>query len=232
MIHLSSLCEELVLWSSQEFGFIELPKEMSSGSSMMPQKRNPDLPELVRGKSGRTVGDLVAILTMLKSLPLAYNRDMQEDKETIFDAFDTVRDSLHALTSFLQAAKIDRVRMRKAAGVGLLTATDLADFLAQRGVPFRTAHGMVQKIAQISGGDERKFMHLADALIRQNLKDYRTSDLSFLSLEKSIARRSIEGGTSGSAVKAQMQKAKANLAKNVHSVDIMMKHISKEERLL
>ena len=193
MIHLSSLSEELVLWSSQEFGFIKLPKELSSGSSMMPQKRNPDLPELVRGKSGRAVGDLVAILTLLKSLPLAYNRDLQEDKETLFDAFDTVEESLHSLTSFLQAMKVDRVRMRKAAEAGLMTATDLADFLTQHGVPFRTAHGLVEKIAQESDGDERKFMHLADDIIRQNLKDYKTSDLSFLSIEKSVGRRTIEG---------------------------------------
>jgi argininosuccinate lyase len=232
MIHLSSLSEELVLWSSQEFGFIKLPKELSSGSSMMPQKRNPDLPELVRGKSGRTVGDLVAILTLLKSLPLAYNRDLQEDKEILFDAFDTVEESLHSLTSFLQAAKVDRVRMRKAAEAGLMTATDLADFLTQHGVPFRTAHGLVEKIAQESDGDERKFMHLADDMIRRNLKDYKTSDLSFLSIEKSVGRRTIEGGTSSSAVKIQMDKAAAALVKNIGSVNEKRKQIHMAEKLL
>ena len=232
MIHLSSLSEELVLWSSPEFAFIRLPKELSSGSSMMPQKRNPDLPELVRGKSGRTVGDLVAILTLLKSLPLAYNRDLQEDKETLFDAFDTVRDSLHALTSFLQAMQVDRVRMRKAAGAGLMTATDLADFLTQHGVPFRTAHGLVQRIAEKSGGDERKFMHMTDGVIRQNLKDYKTSDLGFLSLEKSVARRNVEGGTSSSSVKAQMQKAAAALVRNVHSANGIRRQAQKAEKLL
>ena len=119
MIHLSSLAEELVLWFSREFGFLKLPKNLSSGSSMMPQKRNPDIPELVRGKSGRAVGDLIAILTLLKSLPLAYNRDLQEDKESLFDAIDTAVASLHALTCFLTEAEFDSVRMRKAAGSDL-----------------------------------------------------------------------------------------------------------------
>lgn len=232
MIHLSSLSEELVLWSSQEFGFIKLPKELSSGSSMMPQKRNPDLPELVRGKSGRTVGDLVAILTLLKSLPLAYNRDLQEDKEAFFDAFDTVRGSLHALTSFLRAVEVDRVRMRKAAEAGLMTATDLADFLTNQGVPFRTAHGLVREIAEGCDGDERRFMQLAHNTIRQNLKDRKTADLSFLTPEQSVRRRDIEGGTSGRAVRGQIQKAVSAISGNVRSATAMMGQIQKERELL
>ena len=232
MIHLSSLSEELVLWSSQEFGFVKLPREMSSGSSMMPQKRNPDLPELIRGKSGRTLGDLVAILTLLKSLPLSYNRDIQEDKENAFDAFDTVKDSLHALTTFLQAVEFDGVRMRKAAGIGLMTATDLADFLTQHGVPFRTAHGLVQKISEESGGDEHKFIDLAGALIRKNLKDHKTSDLTFLTLEKSIGKRAVEGGTSSSAVMAQKRKAAETLTGNAQAMNIMRKHIQNEDEIL
>jgi len=232
MIHLSSLSEELVLWSSHEFGFVKLPKELSGGSSMMPQKRNPDLPELVRAKSGRTIGDLVAILTLLKSLPLAYNRDLQEDKETLFDALDTAKDSLHALTSFLQAVEIDRVRMRKAAEVGLMTATDLADFLTMHGVPFRTAHGQVQSIAEESDGDDVKFIHLADNIISRNLKDYETLDMSFLSVEKSVGRRDIEGGTSSKAVKTQMRKAASVLAKNVQTASAMKRQIEKAASLL
>ena len=232
MIHLSSLTEELVLWSSQEFGFVKLPRELSSGSSMMPQKRNPDIPELVRGKCGRTIGDLVAILTLLKSLPLAYNRDLQEDKEIIFDAFDTVKESLHALTSFLQEVKFDRVRMRKAAEAGLMTATDLADFLTQHGVPFRTAHSLVRGIAEKSAGDQAKFLRLAYDVSRKTLKDFRTSILRFLSFEKSVGRRDIEGGTSGTAVRIQMHKATEALAVNDRTADVMKKQIEKAASLL
>jgi len=195
MIHLSSLGEEIVLWSSQEFGFVVLPKELSGGSSMMPQKRNPDLPELVRGKSGRAIGDLVAILTLLKSLPLAYNRDLQEDKETFFDACDTVESSLHALTQFLQVMQFDGVRMRKAAEAGLMTATDLADFLTQHGMPFRTAHATVKEIAEKAGRDDREFKRLADNLLQQQLGDCKTSDLDFASAERAVGRRDSEGGT-------------------------------------
>ncbi|OGS42624.1 MAG: argininosuccinate lyase, partial [Euryarchaeota archaeon RBG_16_62_10] len=195
MIHLSSLCEELVLWSSQEFGFVKLPRGFSSGSSMMPQKRNPDLPELVRGKSGRVVGDLVAILTLLKSLPLAYNRDLQEDKETLFDVFDTVEDSLYALTAFLAEVEFDKVRMRKQGEAGLMTATDLADFLTSQGVPFRKAHGLVKEIAERSRGDERKFKDVADDLLRKQLKEFKTADLNYFGAARAIDRRNIEGGT-------------------------------------
>ncbi len=221
MVHLSSFSEELVLWSSSEFGFVKLPKQLSSGSSMMPQKRNPDLPELVRGKSGRTIGDLVTILTLLKSLPLAYNRDLQEDKEPLFDAIDTAQASLDALTSFLRAASFDRVRMRKSAEVGLMTATDLADFLTTTGLPFRTAHGLVKEIAEKSDGDERRFRQLADKVIREQLKDFRTSDLQLLSIEKAIERRSTEGGTSQEAVSRQMEKAKTKVRQNKKTVSDM-----------
>lgn len=232
MIHLSSLSEELVLWSSQEFGFVKLPKQLSSGSSMMPQKRNPDLPELVRAKSARVVGDLVTILTLLKSLPLAYNRDLQEDKETLFDAFDTVKESLHALTSFLQAVQFDRVRMRKAAEAGLMTATDLADFLTKRGVPFRTAHGLVRGVVEKSGGDDAKFLRLADGISRRTLKEYKTSDMGFLTLEKSVGRRNIAGGTSGTAVKAQMRMAEGALARNRQIAEVMKRRTEKTASLL
>ena len=232
MIHLSSLSEELVLWSSQEFGFIKLPKDLSSGSSMMPQKRNPDLPELVRGKSGRTVGDLVAFLTLLKSLPLAYNRDLQEDKEILFDAFDTVNDSLRALTYFLHAVKVDRARMRKAAEAGLMTATDLADFLTQHGVPFRTAHGLVHKISERADGDEKEFLRLAGITVKNALKDNKIADLSFLSVEESVGRRSIKGGTASSAVKAQMKMAAIAQEGNTHSAEEMRQLVQKADELL
>lgn len=230
MVHLSSLCEELVLWSSQEFGFLKLPSDMSSGSSMMPQKRNPDLPELVRGKTGRAVGDLVAILTLLKSLPLAYNRDLQEDKQSLNDVFNTVGASLHALTTFLAGAGFDKVGMRRSAEVGLMTATDLADFLATLGVPFRTAHGLVKGVAEKSGGDQRKFAELADELIARQTGG--PVEAPSFTLEESIARRSSHGGTSKKAVAAQIRLASAALSRNSSTVDGLIAQTMSVDRIL
>ena len=213
MIHLSSLSEELVLWSTAEFGFLRIPKSLAGGSSMMPQKANPDIPELVRGKSSRAIGDLMAVLALMKSLPLAYNRDLQEDKENLFDSYDTTEASLLALTTFLAQTEFDKARMRKAAEVGLMTATDLADFLTRHGVPFRKAYEMVSEVAVKSGGDDGKFKSLAKAMLVKNT-DIRTADLNFMSLDKSIARRNAAGGTSKKAVAIQMAMAKQALSAN------------------
>jgi argininosuccinate lyase len=232
MIHLSSLCEELVYWSSREFGFVILPKNLSGGSSMMPQKWNPDLPELVRGKSGRVVGDLVAILTLMKSLPLAYNRDLQEDKENLFDAFDTVAVSLCALTGFLKEIEFDRVRMRRAAEVGLMTATDLADLLTTLGIPFRKAHGIVKDLAIKADGDDKKFIRLANEVLLRNKKELRTSDLSFLKVERAVERRGSEGGTSKGAVSKQMAKAVSALDENKAVLERLRVQISAVDKLL
>ncbi len=206
-IHLTSICEELILWSSQEFRFVRLPKELSGGSSMMPQKLNPDIPELVRGKSGRVLGGLFTILTLLKSLPLAYNRDLQEDKENLFDVFDTVGASLHALTQFLGELEFDKVRMRQSAEAGLMTATDLADFLTTRGMPFRAAHGLVKELAAQADGDEDRFKELAEEKLAAHSKKLDIGELDFLTLEKAVERRSAEGGTATASVKQQMEKA-------------------------
>lgn len=198
-IHLSSICEELVLWSSHEFAFVKLPAEMSGGSSMMPQKRNPDVPELVRGKSGRAVGDLVAILTLLKSLPLAYNRDLQEDKENLFDLVETAEASLQALTTFLAEVEFDKVRMRQAAETGLMTATDLADLLTTEGMPFRKAHGVVKGLALEAGGDDGKFAKLAtDKLKIEGI------DPGFFGAGRAAERRDSKGGTAMASVAKQM----------------------------
>jgi len=232
MIHLSSLSEELVLWSSREFGFVKLPAHLSGGSSMMPQKRNPDIAELVRGKSGRAIGDLVAILALLKSLPLAYNRDLQEDKENLFDAFDTAETSLHTLTTFLTEAEFDRVRMRKAAEVGLMTATDLADFLTTDGIPFRNAHKIVKELAVKADGDDRVFKELAKDVLMRFSKDFKTSDIAFLDVDRAIDRRGSEGGTSKKAVNSQMSKAEAALVRSRKSAEKMRGQISKADRLL
>lgn len=232
MIHLSSLSEELVLWSSREFGFVKLPAHLSGGSSMMPQKRNPDIAELVRGKSGRAIGDLVAILALLKSLPLAYNRDLQEDKENLFDAFDTAETSLHTLTTFLTEAEFDRVRMRKAAEVGLMTATDLADFLTTDGIPFRNAHKIVKELAVKADGDDRVFKELTKDVLMRFSKDFKTSDIAFLDVDRAIDRRGSEGGTSKKAVNSQMSKAEAALVRSRKSAEKMRGQISKADRLL
>ena len=224
MIHLSSLCEELVVWSSHEFGFVRLPKELSGGSSMMPQKKNPDIAEIVRGKSGRAVGHLIAILTLLKSLPLAYNRDLQEDKESLFDVFDTVGVSLHALTTLLAGVEFDGVRMRREAEAGLMTATDLADLLTKNGVPFREAHGTVREIALRSGGDDRAFQELAGQAV--------SVDKGFFGPNKAVARRNTEGGTAPEAVRGQMRKAKAALASTKNAVDEMSRQCAKEKVLV
>jgi argininosuccinate lyase len=231
-IHLSSLSEELVLWSSKEFGYIKLPKELASGSSMMPQKLNPDIPELVRGKSGRAVGDLVAILTLLKSLPLAYNRDLQEDKESLFDVIDTAGASLHALTTFLAEVEFDKVRMRKSAEVGLMTATDLADLLTTRGVPFRDAHETVKELAMQADGDDQRFLALANELISKKMKGKEVHEIDYLSIDKAVERRSIDGGTSKSAVMKQFGQAESALQATKKSLSEMQKDISAVDALL
>ncbi len=225
-IHLSSLSEELVLWSSKEFGYIELPKQLASGSSMMPQKLNPDIPELVRGKSGRAVGDLVAILTLLKSLPLAYNRDLQEDKESLFDVIDTAGASLHALKTFLAEVEFDEVRMRKSAEAGLTTATDLADLLTTRGVPFRDAHAIVKGLAIEADGDDQRFLALANDLISKKLKRGESPETDYLSIDKAVERRNIDGGTSRSAVMKQIGQAESALQATKESLFEMEKDVS------
>ena len=146
MVHLSRLCEELVLWCSWEYKFIELDDAFSTGSSIMPQKKNPDIAELIRGKSGRVFGDLMGLLTMMKGLPLAYNKDMQEDKELAFDAFDTAKGCIALFTGMINTMKFNKDVMRKSANNGFTNATDAADYLVKKGVPFRDAHGIVGRI--------------------------------------------------------------------------------------
>jgi argininosuccinate lyase len=147
-VHLSRIAEELVLWSTQEFGFVEMTDRFTTGSSIMPQKKNPDMAELVRGKSGRVIGDLVSLLVLMKGLPLAYNRDMQEDKRPAFDAFDTVEDCLDVLAGALATATFRRERMHAALAEGFLDATEVADWLAARGVPFREAHHVAGRLVR------------------------------------------------------------------------------------
>ena len=195
MMHLSRMGEEIVLWSSAQFQFVELPDRFCTGSSIMPQKKNPDVPELVRGKTGRVYGDLMALLTLMKSQPLAYNKDNQEDKEPLFDAVDTVSDSLRAFADMIPAmvAKVDT--MRAAAKAGFATATDLADYLVRKGIPFRDAHDIVGKA--VAHGIEQQ-VDLADMPLAtlQTFSPAIDNDVfAVLTLEGSVAARNHRGGT-------------------------------------
>ena len=211
MNHLSRMAEELVLWTSAQFAFVELPDRFCTGSSIMPQKKNPDVPELVRGKSGRVTGQLVALLTLMKSQPLAYNKDNQEDKEPLFDCADTLRDCLRAFADMAPAMVPCRERMRSAARAGFSTATDLADYLVRRGLPFRDAH---EAVGRAVAAALQRGVDLAE-LPLQTLREYSPligEDVyDILSVDGSIAARDHEGGTAPARVAAAAREARAQL---------------------
>ena len=192
-VHLSRMSEELILWTSAEFGFAVLPDEFSTGSSMMPQKKNPDLPELIRGKTGRVIGDLMAMLTTLKGLPLAYNSDLQEDKERVFDALDTIKPALDLMAKLWTALRFDRAAMRRAAG-GFALATDLAEYLVARGVPFREAHEIIGALVRETADSGRTFEELSLAELRRYSHEFSADALSLLDADHSVARRTVIGG--------------------------------------
>ena len=205
MMHLSRFSEEIILWSSWEFKFIELSSNYTTGSSIMPQKRNPDMAELVRGKTGRVYGDLLGLLTTLKGLPLAYNKDMQEDKEGVFDACDTVKMCLKVFTPMVETMTVLTDNMKKAAGEGFINATDLADYLVKKGMPFRTAY-------KISGQLVALCMSKKTVLEDLPLEEYKKfSDLfdndlyDAVNLENCVKRRVSEGGTSVQSVEKQIE---------------------------
>ena len=208
-MHLSRFAEELVLWSSAQFGFIALSDRFSTGSSIMPQKRNPDAAELVRGKSGRIVGALIGLLTMMKGLALTYSKDMQEDKEPLFDAFDSLALCLAATTGMVRDMSVNADAMARAAGTGHATATDLADWLVQEaGVPFREAHAITGRIVKLADetGCELKDLALADL---QAIEPRVTADMvALLDPATAIARRTSEGGTAPSEVAKQIARAR------------------------
>jgi argininosuccinate lyase len=203
-VHLSRMCEEIILWTSAEFGFAALPDEFSTGSSMMPQKKNPDLLELIRGKTGRVVGDLVAVLTILKGLPLAYNSDLQEDKERVFDALDTLKPALDLLAKFWPMLRFDAKRMRAAAG-GFALATDLAEYLVGRGVAFREAHEIVGAIVRETAAAGKTLEDLSASDLRRYSRAFETDAVAILRAENSVARRAVEGGPAPSAVKMRLK---------------------------
>jgi argininosuccinate lyase len=195
MMHLSRLSEELVIWSSSEFAFITIDDAFTTGSSIMPQKKNPDVAELTRGKTGRVYGDLMALLTIMKGLPLSYNRDMQEDKEPVFDAADTVSNSLSVFTEMLKSISVNKETMRRAAEDGFITATDLADYLVRKGMPFREAHEVVGKsvLRAIELGCGLATMPLIEY---QQLSPLIEDDVyDALSVDASVSRRRSYGGT-------------------------------------
>lgn len=214
MIHLSRMSEELVLWCSPRFGFVTLPDAFCTGSSIMPQKKNPDVPELVRGKAGRVIGSLVGLLALMKAQPLAYNRDNQEDKEPLFDTVDTLRACLAVFADMLTGLEVDRAALRAAAGQGNATATDLADYLVRRGIPFRDAHEAVGRAVrraeetgrQLEDLDAGELRAICGAAVRDDVREA-------VSLDGSVAARAHPGGTAPARVREAAQAARARLSR-------------------
>ena len=207
MMHLSRLSEELILWSSSEFGFIEIGEAFTTSSSIMPQKKNPDVAELARGKTGRVYGNLMGIITTMKSLPLAYNRDMQEDKEGFFGTVDTLHSSLEVFAGMIKTIKVNTDRISQAMKTDYILATDLADYLVKKGMPFREAHGVVARLSKYAASKGKNFREL-------ELKEYREfsplfgEDVYKITLESSVAARNVVGGTSPQQVEKALRRAK------------------------
>ena len=208
MMHLSRFSEELILWSTSSFKFIELSDGFCTGSSIMPQKKNPDVPELVRGKTGRVYGNLMALLTTMKSLPLAYNKDMQEDKEPLFDTIDTVKGSLKIFADMIREMRVNSASMRRAAGLGFSTATDVADYLVRKGFPFRDAHEAVGKAVAYCVENEMDITELS--LVEWQLFSGRIDDDIFgcITVEASVNARNVIGGTARAAVEYEIQRVR------------------------
>lgn len=211
MVHLSRLAEDMILYCSAEFGFIKLSDSVSSGSSLMPQKKNPDALELLRGKAGRVFGHNMALLTMMKGLPLAYNKDMQEDKEAVFDTVDTIKISLRAAAIVVENTVVDEERTFDAAISGYLNATELADYLVRKGMPFRTAHDAVGKLVLLAIEQGKELNALSLDEMRSVSSEISEDVFDSLSLESALASRSAVGGTSRERVEQQLQAAREGL---------------------
>lgn len=205
MTHLSRMSEELVLWASAQFGFIDLPDRFCTGSSIMPQKKNPDVPELVRGKTGRVNGNLVALLTLMKGQPLAYNKDNQEDKEPLFDTVDTLRGSLRAFADMAPAISVNRDKMLLAARQGFSTATDLADYLVRQGLAFRDAHEVVGRAVRFAADKDCDLADLSLTELQQFSNIIKDDVFAVLTLEGSVASRNHFGGTAPVQVRKQIR---------------------------
>ncbi len=205
-MHLSRLAEDLILWSSREFGFVEFPDAFATGSSIMPQKKNPDVAELIRGKTGRLYGNLLALLTTLKGLPLTYNRDLQEDKEPVFDSADTITASLAILSALIPQLRVDRERMGAAATAGFTLATELADYLTRKGVPFRNAHRIVGAIVRHCLSRRLTLEQLPVEQLRRFSPHFTDDVRGWLSAEAAVRRRRAPGGTAPVNVRRQLRK--------------------------
>ena len=212
MTHLSRWSEELIMWSSPFFGFIEIPDRFCTGSSIMPQKKNPDVPELVRGKVARVNGHLVSLLTLMKAQPLAYNKDNQEDKEPVFDVADTISDTLNIFAEMVADLKVSKESMEAAAFKGYSTATDLADYLVKKGMPFREAHGVVAKAVKYAIAQECDLSELDLEVLQKFSGSIDQSVFKYLTLKGSVQSRNHFGGTSFTAVKSALKKAHQKLA--------------------
>ena len=214
MMHLSRFSEELILWSSAQFNFIELPDRFCTGSSIMPQKKNPDVPELVRGKSGRVTGHLVSLLTLMKSQPLAYNKDNQEDKEPLFDTVDTLQGSLRVFADMMPAIEVNRSAMAAAAQQGFSTATDLADYLVRKGIAFRDAHEIVGRAVRHGVENKRDLAQMSLAELQAFSPMIAADVFEVLTLEGSMAARNHTGGTAPEQVSRAITAARQRLASN------------------
>jgi len=205
MMHLSRLSEEMILWSSSEFGFIELSDAFSTGSSLMPQKKNPDVPELMRGKTGRVYGNLVSLLTTMKALPLAYNKDMQEDKEALFDTIATIKECLKVFSPMLRTMKLNKKKMLDATKGGFLTATDAADYLVKKGVPFRESHHIAGRVVAYCIKTSQGLEDLSIDEWRGFSKAFGKDIKEVISIEASVKSRKAKGGTAPEAVKRRLK---------------------------
>ncbi len=210
-IHLSRLSEELVLWASEEFSFINLADSFCTGSSIMPQKKNPDIPELIRGKSGRVTGNLMSLITLVKGLPMTYNRDLQEDKEPIFDSVDTVSQSVAIMTELLANLQFNTDKLKQATIGGYMTATDLADYLVKKDVPFRQAHAIVGRAVAYGLEQGKELVEMSLTELQQFAEGIDEDIFEVLSVEGSVNSRTSQGGTSGQTVAAALEKMEKEL---------------------
>ncbi len=204
MMHLSRFCEDLILWSSSEFGFVEISDSFTTGSSIMPQKKNPDVAELVRGKTGRVYGHLVSLLTVLKGLPMTYNRDLQEDKEPLFDTVDTVKGCVKTLASMIRHLQFNRLRMREEAAKGFSTATDLAEYLVMKGVPFRESHGIVGRLVAYSIRNGKTLHELTLGEYRKFYQGFDEDIFACLKVENAVNAKNSLGGTAEKNVRKRL----------------------------
>lgn len=211
MMHTSRMAEEFILWSSEEFSFIELPDAFTTGSSIMPQKKNPDVAELMRGKTGRVYGNLMSLLTTMKGLPLTYNRDMQEDKEPVFDAVDTVKLTLYTLIQMLPKIKFNGKRLRDTADAAFSTSTDIAEYLVRKGIPFRTAHEITGKIVRYCIDSGKNLSDLSISEYNSFSGVIRSDIYKFISTMESVNAKKSYGGTSPEVVKAQIKRFRKRL---------------------